>query len=289
MVRVGRNTSATLIHNTGAPQGCMLSPLLYSLFTHECMARHDFNTIIKFADDTTVVGLITDKDETAYREEVRDLAGWCQNNNLSLNVTKTNEIIADYRKRKTEHAPILHDRSVVEQVESFKFLGIHINNKLEWSKHTKTVVKRTRQSLFPLRKLKRFGMGPEILKRFSSCNIESIQTGCITAWYGNCSASDRKALQRVVRTAQHITGAKLPAIQDLYTRQCQRKALKMVKDPSHPSHRLFSLLPHGKRYRSAKSRTKRLLNSFLPPSHKTPEQIIKWLPGLKNVMSLLSL
>jgi hypothetical protein len=75
-------------------------------------------------------------------------------------------------------------------------------------------------------------------------------------------AIDRKALQRVVRTAQYITGAKLLAIQDLYTRQCQRKALKIVKDPSHPSRRLFSLLPHGKRYRSAKSRTKRLLNSF---------------------------
>jgi gmma-aminobutyric acid receptor subunit gamma len=70
-------------------------------------------------------------------------------------------------------------------------------------------------------------MGPQNLKRFYSCNIESNQ-------YSNCSASDRKALQRVVR-AQYITGAKPPAIQDLYTRRCQRKALKMVKDPSHPS------------------------------------------------------
>ena len=107
VVRVGSNTSATLILNTGAPQGCVLSPLLYSRFTHDCMARHDSNIIIKFADDTTVVGLITDNDETAYREEVRDLAGWCQNNNLSLNVTKTKEMIVDYRKRKSEHAPIL--------------------------------------------------------------------------------------------------------------------------------------------------------------------------------------
>jgi hypothetical protein len=127
----------------------------------------------------------------------------------------------------------------VEQVESFKFLGVHINNKLDWSKYIKTVVKRARQSLFPLRKLKRFGMGPKILKRFYSCNIESILTFCITAWYGNFSASDRKALLRVVRTAQYITVAKLPAIQDLYTRRCQRKARKIVKDPSH---RLFSLI-----------------------------------------------
>uniref|UniRef100_A0A4W5JW70 Alkylated DNA repair protein AlkB homologue 8 N-terminal domain-containing protein n=1 Tax=Hucho hucho TaxID=62062 RepID=A0A4W5JW70_9TELE len=116
----------------------------------------------------------------------------------------------------------------------------------------------------PSRRLKRFGMSPQILKKFYSCTIESILTGCITALYGNCSASDRKALQRVVRTAQYITGAKLPAIQDLYNRRCQRKAHKIVRDSIHPSHRLFSLLPHGKQYRSAKSRTKRLLNSFYP-------------------------
>ena len=39
-------------------------PLRYSLFTHDCVAAHDSNTIIKFADDTTVVGLTTDSDES---------------------------------------------------------------------------------------------------------------------------------------------------------------------------------------------------------------------------------
>ncbi|XP_052328230.1 growth factor receptor-bound protein 10-like isoform X2 [Oncorhynchus keta] len=106
VLRVSNNTSATLIHNTGAPQGCVPSPL-YSLFTHDCMARHDSNTIIKFADDTTVVDLITDNDETAYREEVRDLAVWCQDNNLSLNVIKAMEMfVDDYRKRRTEYTPL---------------------------------------------------------------------------------------------------------------------------------------------------------------------------------------
>jgi hypothetical protein len=73
---LGLNTSLCnmLILNTEAPQGCVLSPLLCSLFSHDCTARHDSNTIIKFPDDTTVVGLITDNDETAYREEVGDLA-----------------------------------------------------------------------------------------------------------------------------------------------------------------------------------------------------------------------
>ena len=52
-------------------------------------------------------------------------------------------MIVDCRKR-TKHAPILIDRAVVEQIESFKFLGVHITKKLSWSKHTKTVVKRAR-------------------------------------------------------------------------------------------------------------------------------------------------
>jgi gmma-aminobutyric acid receptor subunit gamma len=69
VVRVDNNTSATMILNTGAPQGCVLSVyiVLYSLFTHYCVAKHNSNTIIKFADDTTVIGLITDSDETIGR------------------------------------------------------------------------------------------------------------------------------------------------------------------------------------------------------------------------------
>jgi hypothetical protein len=84
VVRVGNNMSATLILNTGAPQGCVLSPLLYSLFTHNCVAKHNSNTIKKFADDTLVVGLMTDNDETAYRDDVRELALLCLDNNLYL-------------------------------------------------------------------------------------------------------------------------------------------------------------------------------------------------------------
>ena len=136
-------------------------------------------------------------------------------------------------------------------------VGVHITNKLSWSKNTKTVVKRATTTPFPPQET-----GLQILKKFYSCTIESILTGCITSWYGNCSASDQKPLQRVVRMAQYITGAKLPETQDRYTRRCQRKVQKMVKDSSYTSHRLFSLLPHAKRSWSAKSRTKRLLNSF---------------------------
>jgi hypothetical protein len=58
-------------------------------------------------------------------------------------------MIVDYSKRRAKHAPILIDEAVVEQVESFKFLGVHITKKLSWSKHTKIVVMSARQHLFP--------------------------------------------------------------------------------------------------------------------------------------------
>jgi hypothetical protein len=67
---------------------------------------HTSNSIIKFVDNTTVVGLITNNDEAAYGEEVKALAEWCQENNLSLNVNKTKELILDFRKQQKEHAPI---------------------------------------------------------------------------------------------------------------------------------------------------------------------------------------
>ncbi|KAF7645522.1 hypothetical protein LDENG_00202800 [Lucifuga dentata] len=65
-VRVGGMSSKTLTLNTGAPQGCILSPLLYSLYTSECVATHTTNSIVKFADNTVVVGLISHSDDRAY-------------------------------------------------------------------------------------------------------------------------------------------------------------------------------------------------------------------------------
>ena len=62
----------------------MLSPFLYSLYTHDCVPSHNVTTIVKFADDTSVVqGLITKGDESVYRE-VQGLTVWCAENNLTL-------------------------------------------------------------------------------------------------------------------------------------------------------------------------------------------------------------
>ena len=101
------------------------------MVTHDCVASHCSNSIIKFADDTTVVGLITNNHGTSYREEIVTLTAWCQVNNLSLNVSKTKELIVDFRRNQAERAPILINGATVETVKNFKFLCIHISEELE--------------------------------------------------------------------------------------------------------------------------------------------------------------
>jgi len=64
VVRMGSLTSSVLTLSTGDPQGCVLSPLLYALYTHDYVATHSSTTILKFADDTTILDLITNNDET---------------------------------------------------------------------------------------------------------------------------------------------------------------------------------------------------------------------------------
>ncbi|KAL0177325.1 hypothetical protein M9458_026219, partial [Cirrhinus mrigala] len=242
-VRSGHICSTTVTLNTRVPQGC-------SVFTHECRPVYGSNTIIKFADDTTVIGLISNNDETVYREEIKHLATWCTDNNLLLNTTKTKELIVDFRKgRRGSHEPIHINGMAVEPVSSFKFLGTHISEDLSWTTNTSSLVKKAHQRLFFLRTLKKNQLSSAILVNFYRCTIESILTNCVTVWYGSCSVAERKALQRVVKTAQRIIGTPLPAIEDIQKKHCMRRACSILKDYSHPAHKL---------------RFSRMRNSFFP-------------------------
>ncbi|KAK3558694.1 hypothetical protein QTP86_024504, partial [Hemibagrus guttatus] len=184
--------------------GCVLSPLLFSLYTNDCTSTDPSVKLLKFADDTTVIGLVQDGDESAYRQEVEQLAAWCSLNNLELNTLKTVEMIVDFRRNTPALPPLTIMNSTVPTVESFRFLGTTISQDLKWDTHIDSIIKKAQQRLYFLRQLRKFNLPQELLTQFYSVFIESVLCTSITVWFGSATKSDIGRLQRTVRTAERI-------------------------------------------------------------------------------------
>ncbi|KAK3509394.1 hypothetical protein QTP70_033161 [Hemibagrus guttatus] len=164
----------------------------YSLFTHDCRPVYGSNSIIKFADDTMVIGLIRENDE------VQHLVVWCADNNLLHNTSKTKKLIVDFRRKKGRtHKPIPINgcRACIQlQVSRDPHLRgpVRDHQYLQSSQKSSSVP-------FILNTLKKNHLSSTILVNFYHGVIERILTNCITVSYGNCSVAIKTA-QRTIGT-----------------------------------------------------------------------------------------
>lgn len=77
--------------SSGSPQGCVLSPLLFVLYTNECQSMFESRHSIKYADDSVIISLLQDLEES--HEPVLDnFISWCKDSFLQLNVSKTKDM-----------------------------------------------------------------------------------------------------------------------------------------------------------------------------------------------------
>ncbi len=232
----------------------------FSLYTNDCTSKDPSVKLLKFADDTTLIGLIQDGDESAYRQEVKELAVWCSLNNLELNTLKTVEMIVDFRRNPPALPPLTIMNSTVTAVESFRFLGTTISQDLKWDNHIDSIVKR------PSRGCTSFvSWGSSTCHRscWNSSTLPSLNLSSALSGSAQLPNLTRR-LRRVVRTAERIIGSTLTTLQELYLSRVSKRAGKITLDPSHPAHSLFELLPSGRRYRALSTRTTRHRNSFFP-------------------------
>ncbi|KAL6107434.1 uncharacterized protein ACO6RY_11070 [Pungitius sinensis] len=263
-VKLGEHVSASRSISTGSPQGCVLSPLLFSLYTNNCTSSHQSVKLLKFADDTTLIGLISGGEESAYRWESDHLVTWCSENNLELNALKTVEMVVDFRKNAAPPSPLTLCDSPFTTVDSFRFLGSIITQDLKWELNIRSITKKAQQRMFFLRQLKKFDLPKTMMVHFYTSIIECILCSSITVWYAAATAKDKGRLQRVIHSAERVIGCNLPSLQDLFAARTLKRARKIVADPSHPGHELFVPLPSGRRLRCIRTKTSRHANSFFP-------------------------
>ena len=264
-VKLNNHLSEIICTGTGAPQGCVLSPLLFTIYTNDCISNTRNCQIIKYADDTAIIGNIVNDDESSYRKQITEFVEWCDNNFLELNVKKTKELIVDFRKIKPSTQKIVVKSENVEIVEKYKYLGTVIDDKLTGSDNIHQVYVKGIQRINLLRILNKLKIDNTILCLFYKSMIQSVLCFSIVSWFGNACVKDVSKLGKVIKMANRMNVSTIP-INILYVNAVQKLTVKIRSDCNHPLHSCYNLLPSNRRLRMPTISTKRFRNSFVPSS-----------------------
>ena len=260
-VRVGEATSTTRHTSTGAPQGTVTAPILFTTYTNDMRGPDDDAIAVKFADDTALVDV--SNDDNHFEAAVTGIEQWCEDHYLVLNVQKTEEIVVDFRRKGDPIRSLKIKGEEVKRVDKYKYLGVQIDSKLTFSDHVHQIYTKCQQRLYLLRRLSRLHVNNKILKSYYSCHVESVLTYALVAWYRLCGLKEKKKLERVVNAGSKLCGMKCVSDACLYEKRVRKKARKIVKDNDHILSGYFKTLPSGRRYQVMKVKTNRAKNTFI--------------------------
>ena len=260
-VRVGEATSTTRHTSTGAPQGTVTAPILFTTYTNDMRGPDDDAIAVKFADDTALADVSNNDDH--FEEAVTGIEQWCEDHYLELNVKKTEEVVVDFRRKGEPIRRLKIKGEEVKRVDKYKYLGVQIDRKLTFSNHVDQTYKKCQQRLYLLRRLSRLHVNSRILKAYYSCHIESVLTYGLATWYRLCGLREKKKLDKVVNVGSKLCGMKCESVACLYEKRVRKKARKIVKDNDHILNEYFKNLPSGRRYQVMKVKKKRAKNTFI--------------------------
>ena len=271
-----RTLSDACLCSTGSPQGRVLSPLLFVLYTNDCQSTLQSRSIIKFADDSVIVSLLQDK-ESDHGPVLENFIKWCDDSYLELNGGKTKEMFIDFRRDPPAKDPILINGSAVERVSEYKYLGTVLDDKLSFDANTDHICKKANQRLFFLRKLRGFQVDRTLMRMFYSSCMESILTYSITSWFGNLSVANRNRLGGIIKVCQKTIGTTLNPLKHIHQTRVTQRAKAILVNPQHPLFSEFRLLPSGCRYapRNRKAKNNRYTRSFVPSAVGFINELLK--------------
>ena len=142
----------------GVPQGSVLGPLLYLIFANDLYKSIKESRAILFADDTTLYKTHRNV-KYLYKklnEDINTLTDWFHANKLSLNLSKTTYMLFKPHgsTENLENHHLICDNNLIQKVNVMKFLGLNIDENLNWSQHTKSICSKLSKNLYLLRSIK---------------------------------------------------------------------------------------------------------------------------------------
>ncbi len=145
------------------------------------------------------MGRIRDDREEEYRSLVRDFAVWCHTNHLQLNTSKTKELVIDFGKSRPRPQPVQIEGVEVEAVDSYKYLRLWLDNKLDWTSNTNHLYSKGQSRLYFLRRLRSFNICRKLLWMFYQSVVASILFYTVVCWRGSTSKRDSFRLDELIR------------------------------------------------------------------------------------------
>ena len=144
----------------GVPQGSILGPILFLIYISDMTNSIKHGTAISFADDTTLI--ISDKSfEDLYSntyEDINSLIDFLNANKLSINLNKTKYILFKPNLRKVcnlnKEPKLIINNTEIKQVDKIKFLGLHIDSKINWIYQVNSIISKLKQSEYIFRSCK---------------------------------------------------------------------------------------------------------------------------------------
>ena len=209
-VQYKETKSTTHIVSCGVPQGSVLGPLLFIIYTNDLPNCLTHSKAILFADDTTVYS--TSEDIPTLINNVNhdlDSLEWFRSNKLSLNVGKTNYVVFKNNPRPIEsNLNIKVGNISIEHKNVVKFIGVYIDAKLEWHDHIKYIKNKLNSSIYAMRKVKNILNTNHLITLYYSLVYPYIDYG-ISLWgsthstYVNKLVTKQKNVIRIVGRAQY--------------------------------------------------------------------------------------
>ena len=258
--------SDMVVSSTGAPQGTVLSPFLFTLYTSDFQYNSESCHLQKYSDDSAVVGCISDGQEAEYRELIGQFVKWCSNNHLILNTNKTKEMIVDFRRNKIKQSSVVILGEEVEVVEEYKYLGVQLDNRLEWKVNTEYIYKKGQSRLYFLRKLRSFNVCPKMLHIFYKSVVESAISFAAICWGSGIRTRDLKRINKLIKKAGSVLGVTLEPLELIIQKRMLHKLMKIMEDSSHPLHNTVKKQQSvfSERLVQVRCKTERYRRSFLP-------------------------